>query len=77
MEAYYEQEASQYEMKLPTLFYSLLKDRQEAIMGKGNGLWFPRNMQTTTPTIQSTEIGDGEIKTPPDTMFQAFGGLDE
>lgn len=75
MQRFYQKEAYEQGVRVPTYLYLLLKDRYEALTGEGQGKWFPRGWQgTATPLHLVSESLGEEIS--PDEAIAMFGGID-
>lgn len=75
MNAFYQQEAAEHGLKVPTYLYLLLKDRYEALQGKGQGKWFPRGISLAPAPVYEQRLEESTISA--DEALGFFGGIDE
>lgn len=74
MHRFYQQEAEEQGVKLPTHIYQLLKDRYEALAGVGQGKWFPRGISLAPTPLYEQRHEESTISA--NEALDFFGGID-
>lgn len=74
MNAFYQQEAAEHGLKVPTWLYLLLQDRYEALQGRGQGKWFPRGVSLAPAPVY--ELRQEESTISAEEALGFFGDID-